>query len=170
MIELNNLNFRTTLKNIYKIDEKYIALKQGNWYNPQQQKDKPTTWIAYNVLRNTPVTLPYYRDEEIDGVVNNYVEVTKIAEIDLQFIGLRSEELANNVSTWLKRNDVKLELEEYSGQLMAKDYSAWSSDYIINNASAIKAWNVKIYICWVSQTITEQILFESVTVEGGING
>jgi hypothetical protein len=170
-MDLNNENLRTILSNIYNIPIDFICLKQGNWYNPQALEVKPMTWIGYKILRNQPISLPDYQEEEQeDDEYKNFNEVTKIAELDLQFIGQESEALANGVSFWIRRQDVKDQLETVNGLLMAKDMTAWSSDYYLPGDNTITAWNVKIFICWVQRVTTNQELFESVVIEGGING
>jgi hypothetical protein len=173
-MDLNNENFRSILANIYEIDQKYIVLKQGNWYNPDATSARPKTWIGYKILRNSPITLPFWREdsilEEETEVFYNYLMAPKKAEIDLQFIGERSEELANSVFSWLNRQDVIAELEKVNGKIMANDLSSWSSDYVLDGENTITAWNVKIYIVWVQKIQTEQIKFTDVTIEGGSNG
>jgi hypothetical protein len=164
MKELNNSSLRDILSSIYNVDQKYIVPKIGFWYNPTSLEDKPKTWIGYNILRNAPYTLPEYEDE--DG--KNYVKLAKECEIDLQFIGSDAEDLANNVATWLFRQDVIDELLTIQGKLMAKGMQAFSSDYTLDGLNMIKAWNVKIYIAWLSYTATAQVLLTSADIRGTI--
>lgn len=173
-IDLNNENFRTALSTIYGIDKKYIVLKQGNWYNPTSTTAKPKSWIGYRIIRNTPIGLPFYRDDEVietiedEEVTNtyNFAVVVKIAEIDLQFIGTQSEYLANNVALWIIRDDVKTELQKFDGKIMAQGQDAFSSEYALDGDNFITAWNTKIFVVWEQSTRTQQILFTDVTVKG----
>jgi hypothetical protein len=173
-INLNNENFRLALATIYGVDKKYIVLKQGNWYNPTSVSAKPKTWIAYNILRNSPIGLPFYRDNEVTEVIEdeevtntyNFAIVLKIAEIDIQFIGTQAEALANNVPLWIIREDVQSELQKFDGKIMGQGQEAYSSSYALDGDNYVTAWNTKIYITWQQSTRTQQILFTEVTAKG----
>jgi hypothetical protein len=174
ILDLNNENLRASLSVIYDVDPQYIVLRQGNWYNPVSTEGKPKTWIGYRILKNKPIMLPYYKeeaflDEEENEYYANCLEIVKQAEIDLQFIGDKAEELANNIHIWLNRQDVGDELDKYDGKLMANDLAVYSTDYFLDGENTITAWNVKLNIVWIQKIKTGQIKFETVNIEGRIN-
>jgi hypothetical protein len=174
-MELTNSSLRTILSNIFGVDEDYIVPKQGNWFNPQSMlptAEKPKTWIAYKIVNNTPVTLPSYEDDTIEveeeDVDINIVKVTKIASIDLQFVGNNAESLANGVSMWIKRSDVQAQFETVNGKLMANNMDVVTSDFYQDGFNSVLAYNVRIQIAWVHTMQAVQDKIETVLIEGGI--
>ena len=132
-MELNQTTLRGILAAVLSVNEKYIVPKQGNWWNPQTANANIENWCAYQIRRNRPRTSPFY-NEGSDTANNtttpvNGVAVLKIADIDLQFVGPKSEELANSVAAWPLRSDVKTQCAKVHGAIMNDAYDAISSAF-----------------------------------------
>ena len=157
---LNQTTLRGILAQILSVDEKYIVPKQGNWYNPQEANPNIETWCAYRVKSNRPRTTPFYKDSEknVNNAVQNYnsVNVLKIADIDLQFVGAKSEELANSVSFWNLRGDVKSAFAAVQGSVLYDEKTAISSDFYQDGNNTIVAWNTSIRVLWYDSMETNQ--------------
>lgn len=171
-MELNQTTLRGILAEILSVDEKYIVPKQGNWWNPQATDANIENWCAYQIRRNRPRTVPFYQEGK--NTVNNAttpvnsVSVLKIAEIDLQFVGPQSEELANSVAMWPFRSDVKAQFEKVHGAIMNDEYDAVSSPFYQEGANTVTAWNVSLKVLWYSILETSQGLMPSITLDGNI--
>ena len=171
-MELNQTTLRGILAAVLSVDPKYIVPKQGNWWNPQKPGANIENWCAYQIRRNRPRTVPFY-DEGSNTVNNsktavNSVAVLKIADIDLQFVGPQSEELANSVSMWPFRSDVKTEFEKVHGAIMNDEYDAISSAFYQEGANTVMAWNVSIRVLWYSILDTTQGRMPQLTLNGKI--
>lgn len=147
-MELNQSTLRGILAQITSVNEKYIVPKQGNWWNPQEQIQKPDTWCAYVIRSNRPVTVPFYNEGDLSGVPQNGVATLKIANIDLQFVGPQAEEIAQNVAMWPLRADVQAEFKKVNGALMNDAMEAASSNFYQNGTNNVMAWNVSIRVQW----------------------
>ena len=170
MSDLNNKTLRPILASCFGVDEKYIIPKQGNWFNPQSMlptAEKPLTWIAYKILSNTPMVIPYYSDC-VEGVPVNYVNVPKVATIQLQFVGTISEELANSMIFWLKREDVMSQFYGVRGALLSDNFNVISSDFFQDGNNNITAYNVIFKVFWLSVLLTTQETITNVEIEGGL--
>lgn len=168
-MELNQTTLRGILAAILSVNEKYIVPKQGNWWNPQAADANIENWCAYAIKRNRPRTVPFYNEGKDNGQPVNGVAVLKIAEIDLQFVGPRSEELANSVAMWPFRSDVKQELEKVHGAVMNDEFDAVSSPFYQEGANTVTAWNVSFKVLWYSIMDTGQGLMPFMSVEGVID-
>ena len=165
-MELNQSSLRGILAQILSVDQKYIVPKQGNWWNPQEQGSAPVTWCAYMIRRNRPRTVPtYVAESQLSGDVN-YVRVTKIADIDLQFVGTQAEELAQSVCLWTRRSDVQAQFATVQGAVMNCAGDALSSYFGQDGGNAVMAWNVSIQVLWESMTATTQGPMPLVDLQG----
>lgn len=164
-MELNQKSIRGILAQILSVDEKYIIPKQGNFFNPQELESNPSTWCAYRIQSNKSVTSPYY--QEVDGV--NTALCQKIAVIELQFVGTMSEEIAQSVSFWSMREDVKKAFASVQGSLMYTPVEAISSIFSQDGNNTILAWNTTIQILWISEIKTGQNLIKTIDIGGHIN-
>lgn len=171
-MELNQTTLRGILAQILSVDPKYIVPKQGNWFNPQEANANIENWVAYQIRRNRPRTTPFY--EKGTNTVNNTtttvnsVVVQKIAEIDLQFVGPRSEELANSVAMWPLRADVKTQFQTVQGAIMNGEYDAISSNFMQDGNNTVLAWNVSFRVLWYSILDTNQGIMPQITLNGKI--
>ena len=171
-MELNQTTLRGILAAVLSVDEKYIVPKQGNWWNPQSANANIENWCAYQIRRNRPRTVPFY--EEGSNTVNNTtsavnsVAVLKIADIDLQFVGPQSEEIANSVAMWPFRSDVKKEFQKVHGAIMNDEYDAISSAFYQEGANTVMAWNVTISVLWYSILDTNQGRMPQLTLQGNV--
>lgn len=171
-MELNQTTLRGILAAVLSVDEKYIVPKQGNWWNPQSANANIENWCAYQIRRNRPRTVPFY--EEGSNTVNNTtsavnsVAVLKIADIDLQFVGPQSEEIANSVAMWPFRSDVKKEFQKVHGAIMNDEYDAISSAFYQEGANTVMAWNVTISVLWYSILDTDQGRMPQLTLQGNV--
>ena len=167
-MELNQTTLRGILAAILSVNEKYIVPKQGNWWNPQTANANIENWCAYQIRRNKPRTVPFYNEGKDNGQPVNSVAVLKIAEIDLQFVGPRSEELANSVAMWPFRSDVKEQLEAVHGAIMNDEYDAVSSPFYQEGANTVTAWNTSFKVLWYSILDTNQGPMPELTLNGDI--
>jgi hypothetical protein len=176
-MELDQTNLRIILKNIFQVDEKYIIPLQGNWFNPQNilsKNEKPSTWIAFRIRSNKPTTEPFSSLELVtineQVVKQNWVNQYKIAIIDLQFVGSKAEKLANGISLWIKRTDVKEQFETVKGKLMSDELSVIPKDFFQEGLNSIISYNVQIKIYWLYEILTTQEVVEEIEeITGEIN-
>lgn len=167
-MELNQTTLRGILAAVLSVDPKYVVPKQGNWWNPQDKEANIANWCAYQIRRNRPRTAPFYDEGNNNGQPVNGVAVLKIAEIDLQFVGPQSEELAQSVSMWPFRSDVKEEFQKVHGAIMNDEYDAISSHFHQDGANTVMAWNVTIRVLWYSILDTNQGFMPGLDLEGVI--
>ena len=171
-MELNQTTLRGILAAVLSVDPKYVVPKQGNWWNPQSKDANIANWCAYQIKRNRPRTTPFYQEgsKKVNNATTpvNSVAVLKIAEIDLQFVGPQSEELANSVAMWPFRSDVKAQLQQVHGAIMNDEYDAVSSIFHQDGANTVMAWNVTIQVLWYSILDTTQGRMPALTLEGNI--
>lgn len=169
-MELNQTALRGILAAILSVDQKYIVPKQGNWFNPQETNLNIENWCAYQIKSNRPRTVPYYHEGEgtAPGQKVNGVVVQKIAEIDLQFVGPQSEDIANSVAMWPLRSDVQEQFKLVHGAIMNDEYDAISSNFTQDGNNTVLAWNVTIRVLWDSIIDTNQGLMPGITFKGRI--
>ena len=171
-MELNQTTLRGILAAVLSVDPKYVVPKQGNWWNPQSKDANIANWCAYQIRRNRPRTAPFYQEgsKRVNNATTpvNSVAVLKIAEIDLQFVGPQSEELANSVAMWPFRSDVKAQLQQVHGAIMTDEYDAVSSIFYQEGANTVMAWNTNIRVLWYSILDTSQGRMPALTFEGNI--
>ena len=167
-MELNQTTLRGILAAVLSVDPKYVVPKQGNWWNPQSKEANIANWCAYQIKRNRPRTAPFYNEGSEDDTKVNGVAVLKIAEIDLQFVGPQSEELANSVAMWPFRSDVKTQFQTVHGAIMTDEYDAISSYFHQDGANTVMAWNTTIRVLWYSILDTSQGPMPALTLEGNI--
>lgn len=166
-MQLNQTTLRGILAAVLSVDEKYIVPKQGNWWNPQEKNNNVANWCAYRIKSNRPRTVPYYK-ELTDGV--NSVVTLKLAEIELQFVGPQSEQLAQSVAFWPLRTDVQEQLAQVHGSIMQEDFTAIPSDFYQNGNNTVVAWNIPdIKILWYDTMETTQSVLKTIETGGKIN-
>lgn len=167
-MELNQTTLRGILAAILSVDQKYIVPKQGNWWNPQKTDANVENWCAYQIRRNRPRTSPFYDEGNDNGQPVNGVAVLKIADIDLQFVGPQSEELANSVAMWPFRSDVKEELEKVHGAILNDEFDAISSNFYQEGLNTVMAWNVSFSVLWYSILDTSQGFMPQLEISGNV--
>ena len=172
-MELNQTTLRGILAAILSVDAKYVVPKQGNWFNPQEANANIENWCAYQIRQNRPRTLPFYDvGEQTQGQVKTKVNggaVLKIADIDLQFVGPRSEELANSVAFWPLRSDVQTQFKTVQGAILNDEYDAISSIFSQEGNNTVMAWNTTIRVQWYSLLDTNQGRMPGLLFQGKIN-
>ena len=162
---LNQTNLRGILAQILSVNTKYIVPKQGNWWNPQEEVNSPHTWCAYLIRSNRPRTAPFY----VSINNQNLLAVEKIATIDLQFVGEKSEDIAQSVAMWTNRSDVQEALAQVHGAIMYNDMEAKSSPFYQDGNNTVMAWNVTIRVLWYDVPETTQGRMPAVQLDGTIN-
>ena len=167
MMALTQKTLRGILAKVLSVDEKLIIPKQGNWWNPQENANKPATWCAYMIRSNVPRTVPFYTSGN-EGKTNCAV-TEKIATIDLQFVGTQSEELAQSVALWPLRSDVQDAFAEVRGAVMNDSMEAVSSNFYQDGNNTVLAWNVTFRVLWYHVIDTAQGKMEAVLMDGKIN-
>ncbi len=169
-MQLNQTTLRGILAAVLSVDEKYIVPKQGNWWNPQKNGANIANWCAYRIKSNKPRTVPFYTETTGGSTAENSVCVLKIASVELQFVGPQSEELAQSVSMWPLRSDVKQQLEAVHGSIMFEDFTAISSDFYQEGNNTVVAWNVPdVKILWYDMLKTNQQPLKTIELGGKIN-
>lgn len=101
---------RSTLKEIFGIDDKYLVPISTNWFIPTTDaEDKVHTWIGYRILSKRP----YVRAAQYGK------DMTKPIKVDfrLTFVGPRAERLADQVLLWEDRTDVTQAFEKSLSQI-----------------------------------------------------
>lgn len=165
-MQLNQTNLRGILAKILSVDKSHIVPKQANWWNPQSRLKNISTWCAYRIKSNKPRTAPFYK--EIDGV--NCAVVLKLASIELQFVGEKSEEIAQSVAFWTLRDDVKNALADVHGSILYEDDTAISSDFFQDGANTVIAWNIPdLKIIWYDIISTNQNSLIRIDIQGNVN-
>ena len=171
-MELNQTTLRGILAAILSVDQKYVVPKQGNWFNPQEANANIENWCAYQIRQNRPRTMPFYDVGE--QTVNNSKQkvnggaVLKIADIDLQFVGPQSEELANSVAFWSLRSDVQQQMAQVHGAILNDEYDAISSIFMQDGNNTVMAWNTTIRVQWYSLLDTNQGRMPGLIFDGKI--
>ena len=172
-MELNQTTLRGILAAILSVNEKYVVPKQGNWFNPQEANANIENWCAYQIRQNRPRTLPFYDvGEQTQGQLKTKVNggaVLKIADIDLQFVGPKSEELANSVAFWSLRSDVQAQFKTVQGAILNDEYDAISSIFSQEGNNTVMAWNTTIRVQWYSLLDTNQGRMPGLLFQGKIN-
>lgn len=177
-MSLNHVTLGSGLATIFGVDPKYVVLRQGTWWNPQDyidNPDKPDTWIGYRISHAKPRSLPYSKVNE-DDPLNPVDVVLYTADVDLQIVGRKSQQLAESVSHWMNRRDVGLVLAGLDAQLMGTkgDYSVTDfyqggAEYT-NRSNTVLSYNVSIKIQWASTIsmyeVGEAIVVHSAMVSG----
>ena len=165
-MELNQTTLRGILAAILSVSESHIVPKQGNWFNPQESDANIENWCAYQIRQNRPRTSPFYNEGKENGQAVNSVAVLKIAEIDLQFVGPQSEELANSISMWPFRADVKAQFQQVHGAVLNDEYDAISSNFMQDGNNTVMAWNTTGRVLWYSILDTTQGPMPELTLNG----
>jgi hypothetical protein len=167
-MELNQTTLRGILAAILSVNEKYVVPKQGNWFNPQEANANIENWCAYQIRQNRPRTLPFYDAGTEGNTQKNAGAVLKIADIDLQFVGPQSEQLANSVAFWSLRSDVQEQLEQVHGAIMNDEYDAISSIFSQDGNNTVMAWNTSIRVQWYDILETNQGRMPGLIFDGKI--
>lgn len=172
-MQLNQKTLRGILAAILSVDQSHIVPKQGNWWNPQKDGANIKNWCAYRIKSNRPRTAPYYVETTSDtqgATPENSVCVQKIASIELQFVGPDSEELAQSISMWPLRGDVKEQFAAVHGSVMYEDYTAIPSDFYQDGENTVLAWNVPdLKILWFDLLATSQKTLKTIEIGGQIH-
>lgn len=161
-MELNMTTLRGILATILSVDSKYVVPKQGNWWNPQDKQSNIANWCAYRIKSNRPVTSPFYDEED----EQNKAVILKQAEIELQFVGPKSEDLANSVAFWSLRSDVQEQFKSVQGAILYDDCAAISSFFVQDGNNTVMAWNTTFSVNWYSQQPTGQGKMPFINFEG----
>jgi len=170
-MQLNQTTLRGILATILSVNPDHIVPKQGNWWNPQQPGANVENWCAYRIKSNKPRTAPFYTETTKAGQsAENSVCVLKIASIELQFVGPKSEELAQSIAMWPMRSDVKAQFKTVNGAVMYEDYTAIPSDFYQEGNNTVLAWNVPdVKILWYDVLTTGQAPLKTIEMGGQIN-
>jgi hypothetical protein len=106
---------------------------------------------------------------ELEDGVNSAI-ILKIASIELQFVGPRSEELAQSVALWPLRGDVQAQFAQIKGSVMYSDYTAVSSDFYQDGLNTVVAWNIPdLRVLWYDSMETSQKPIKTIDIGGRTN-
>lgn len=166
---LNQTTLRGILAQILSVNQKYVVPKQGNWWNPQEANANIENWCAYRIKSNQPTTAPFYHKGNLNGSPVNAVVVQKIAEVELQFVGPQSEDLAASISMWPLRSDVRTALASIHGAIMYEPATAMSSAFAQEGNNTVTAWNVSVKILWYDIMDTNQNVISTIELGGQTN-
>lgn len=167
-MELNTTTLRGILAQILSVDSSHVVPKQGNWWNPQDRHQNIENWCAYRIKSNKPRTAPFYHEGREGSLKTNAATVLKIADIELQFVGPQSEDIAQSVSMWSMRSDVQQALAQVHGAILLDDNTAISSVFFQDGANTITAWNVNIRVIWYSIMETGQGIMPPININGKV--
>jgi hypothetical protein len=155
---LNQTTFRSTLASIFSISQDYIIPKQGNWFNPQDiavSYNKPDTWVAYKIDYGNPRVMPMLLPT--DALNTAMASVSwYVGGAEIRFVGKRAEELAQSVTHWLHRTDVKDAFRLIDAELMADDGKYHVDSYYQDGLNTILAFRVSVKIGYSSIITTSQ--------------
>lgn len=107
---LDSVALKQALKDIYKVDDKYIVPLDQGWYVPTHDKNETVgTWIGYRILEVKPNVRTGYTGR-------SYTKSVKI-RFRLSFVGKQAEELALQTLLFDDRIDVTEAFEKSQTQL-----------------------------------------------------
>lgn len=166
-MQLNQTTLRGILATILSVDISHVVPKQSNWWNPQSREKNIENWVAYRIRSNTPKATPIYRELEEN---KNSLCVLKLAEIELQIVGKDSERIAQSISAWAVREDVKEEFAKVHGSIMYEDLTATSSDFYQDGRNTVIAWNIpNLKVLWYDCYETNQQKLNNISLGGNVN-
>jgi hypothetical protein len=136
--DMINSELRAALVSIFQVDQAYVIPKQGNWWNPED-KAGSGTWIAYTIRSSHPVVQPHMIQAGNTKVVSNH-----LTEIDLQIVGVLSEQWAQSVSLWSMRADVETIFNNIGCVVLADNLGHYNvSTFIQDGLNSVLAYNVR---------------------------
>ena len=180
-MSLNHTTLASGLATIFGVPDQYIVLKQGTWFNPQDYfsnvgSGKPNTWVAYRIKNAKPRNLPFQVNDSNDAL-NMYDVVFYTSDVDLQFVGETSQQLAESVSHWLDRSDVQSTFNDMDAQLMGieggytvTDFYQGGAEYT-NRSNTILSYNTRIRIEWASAIhvyVNDTVVVTGTTISGSL--
>ena len=116
---LNDKILRTTLKEIFGIDDKYLVPISTNWFLPTTDPDdRKGTWIGYRIMSKKP----YVRAYQAGTMMMKPIRVS----FRITFVGPQAEELADQVLLWEDRTDVSDAFEKSQTQINYTDRASFS--------------------------------------------
>lgn len=116
---LNASILRTTLKEIFGIEDKYLVPISTNWFLPTvDPEDKVHTWIGYRILSKRPYIRAYQAERDM-------MKGVKVS-FRLTFVGPQAEELADQILLWEDRTDVKEAFERSESQINYTDRTSFT--------------------------------------------
>lgn len=111
---LNAETLRSTLKEIFGVEDKYLVPLDEGWYVPTYDKsDKIGTWIGYRILSKKPNVRGY--QDSIAGTQQRLKPIKVTFRIS--FVGPQAEELADMTLLWDDRQDVQEAFGKQNAQL-----------------------------------------------------
>lgn len=116
---LNAKNLRTTLKEIFGIDDKYLVPISTNWFLPTTDpEDKVGTWIGYRIISKKPHVRAWQAGRDMTKSIK--------VRFRLTFVGPQAEELADQTLLWEDRTDVAEAFEKTLSQINYVDRDAFT--------------------------------------------
>lgn len=141
---LNATTLRTTLKEIFGIEDKYLVSISTNWFVPTTDpEDKTGSWIGYRILNKRPTMRAYQNGTKM-------IKPIKVS-FRISFVGKQAEELSDQVLLWEDRSDVTEAFNKVNAQINYQDRQAFS--YPIRNGG----FNDEL--CWIVD-LSAQTFFE----------
>lgn len=141
---LNATTLRATLKEIFGIEDKYLAPISTNWFVPTTDpEDKTGSWIGYRILNKRPTVRAYQNGTKM-------IKPIKVS-FRMSFVGKQAEELSDQVLLWEDRADVTEAFNKVNAQINYQDRQAFS--YPIRNGG----FNDEL--CWIVD-LSAQTFFE----------
>jgi hypothetical protein len=133
-----NSELRQALVDIFQVDEAFVIPKQGNWWNPEDDAGGGT-WIAYTIHSSSPVVMPYMMQDTNTKVISQH-----LTAIDLQIVGVLSEQWAQSVSLWPMRADVETIFKDIGCVVLADNLGQYNvSTFIQDGRNSVLAYNVR---------------------------
>ena len=134
---LNTKTLRTTLKEIFGVDDKHLVPLDSGWYVPTYDKnDTVGTWIGYRIMSKKPNVRTFTGHNGEGPTKIKSVKVT----FRVSFIGPQAEELCDQTLLWDDRADVTTAFENQSAQINYTDRQIFS--YPVKNGG------LNDNLCW----------------------
>jgi hypothetical protein len=141
------------LSQAFSVPTGFIVLKQGNWFNPQDQaltNFKTDTWCAYKLEGSKTIMMPYF-EQAYDGTPP--ISATYcLSEVSIQLVGSQAEYMAQSIVHWPHRTDLQPILASAGMVIFPKklgDYVV--SNFIQDGLNDVLAYNTSIVIEWLNE-------------------
>ena len=156
---VNHTTLASGLAVIFGVPSKYVVLRQGTWWNPQDNIDnvsgKPDTWVGFRVKNAKPRCLPF-QTPNLNDPLNPYDVTFYTGNVDMQIVGSQAQHLAESVSHWLDRSDVESVFNSIDAKLMGCEMGYTVTDFYqggaeyTNRSNTVLSYNVTVKIEWAS--------------------
>ncbi len=165
---INQTVLQTVLETI--LPNVTIVPKQGNWFNPQDQKNYGT-WVAY-ILRNPHPTSTSFKQLGNAPVLGSGSEISTnyfIGDVELQIVGEKAEDIAYGISLWLERSDIVALFDSHYAQLCYDGLGAIQvSQFSQDGLNGVLAYNVQFRLQWANMLDITYSKLDTASISGDL--